>query len=186
MKKSFLVLVILLAMIILPVSVNAGLESLINSTKYPCTSEINMVNKKVTTCAVVFKNTSNSTFNGGTLTLTLAPKNPSTTATFQVNDTEVKEVSGGDKVYTLNVEPINPGEEANLGTVTWTADATLSDIDCGGDILPNWNGTEEWDSSDGESPETGYAIPYIALAVGCVGVITVVATSKKNRKMYKI
>lgn len=189
MKKRLLVLVTLLTMILIPWNVEAGLESLINTGDYKCETTVDSkTNKKITTCDVVFKNTGTTTFNGGTLELTITPKHSTTTANFAVNASYAKQTDSNGNTYTLNVEPIAAGQVAILGTVTYTANASLTDIDCGGDIIPKWTeATSDGDDSDDEEiTDTGYAVPTVALAIGAVGVITVVATSKKKTKMYKI
>ncbi len=191
MKKSLMVLVALLTMILIPWNVKADLQNLINQGDYKCVTKTDSkTKKKITTCDIAYKNTGTTDFKGGILTLTLSPKVDSTAVSFVVNSSYAKQNSANETehVYVLNVEPIAAGETAVLGTVTWNADATLTDSDCGGDIIPEWKSTssEGTGSDDSKVTDTGYAVPYIALAIGAVGVVTVLATSKKKTKMYKI
>ena len=190
MKKNLMILVALFTMLVIPWNVKADLQSLINQGDYKCTTENDSKQKKkITTCQIAYKNTGTTKFNGGTLTLKFNAKHSSTTSSFVVDTTAAKQNSANENVYVLNVEPIEAGQTAVLGTVKWIADATLSDADCGGDIIPEWSGATSSGTTGTEgteNAETGYAIPYMALAIGAVGVFTVLATSKKKTKMYKI
>lgn len=189
MKRNLMILVALFTMLVIPWNVKADLQNLINQGDYKCTTENDSkTKKKITTCQIAYKNTGTTEFKGGSLTLTLKPKHSSTTVSFVVNSTDAKQNSASNNVYVLAVEPIPAGETAILGTVKWSADATLTDADCGGDIIPEWKSTssEETGSDDGEITDTGYAVPTLALAIGAIGVVTVLATSKKKTKMYKI
>lgn len=46
--------------------------------------------------------------------------------------------------------------------------------------------SESGDSDDADDVTTGYAIPYVALAVGTIGTVTILTTSKRKSKFYKI
>lgn len=195
MKKRLLVLVTLLTMILIPWNVEAeeGVKIIMNEEPYKCETRTEGT-KKITECQIVAENTMKAAFNGGTILLTLIPNHTSTAITFEVDTTYAHQNGNptqGDnnsKVYELNVDPISSGGKAILGTVKFTANASLTDIDCGGGYKVAFKEAidDGDDSDDEEITDTGYAVPTVALAIGAVGVITVVATSKKKTKMYKI
>ena len=184
MKKSLLVLVALFTMILIPWEVKAAdVETF---------EECNMVpkgDKKVTTCQIGWENKSTKNFKGGVTTITFKPASQGNEHEFTLNSAAAKKESETDKTITLYIEPIAAGEKAVVGTLVWTADAKLSSEDCAGNWSPStFKGSETTDGGSGEGDvvESGYAIPYVALALGAVGVVTVLATSKKKTKMYKI
>lgn len=192
MKKSLMVLVALFMMILIPGNVKA-IELVRNADDtFDCSDPVTVGDKKQTTCEIKVKTGSNEEYPGGVVTLNLKPTVSSTTATFKLTaDTKVAQLdttrTNADKMaYVIDIEPIAAGRTVTLGTVTFIADAKYSGKDCGGEIDPVWDQSEGDDIGGGDIPETGYAIPYVALAIGAVGVITVLATSKKKTKMYKI
>ena len=192
MKKSLMVLVVLSMMILIPGNVKA-IELVRNADDtFDCSDPVTVGDKKQTTCEIKVKTGSNEEYQGGILTLTLKPEVDSTTATFKLTaDSKVAQLdttrTNSDKmVYVIDIEPTAAGKTVTLGSVTFIADAKYSGKDCGGGIIPTWDQSEGGDIGGGDIPETGYAIPYVALAIGAVGVITVLATSKKKTKMYKI
>lgn len=186
MKKNLLILVILLVIALVPGNVKAGVKVLVNEGDYKCKTETNALKKKVTTCVIAIKNTDSTEFAGGTLTLEFSPKNNSTTWDFKLGTAKENTTAKTDKSVELHINPIAAGKTIEAGTVTWTADSSLQDADCGGDVIPEWKSTTTEGNQTIDNTSTGYAIPYVALAVGAVGVVTVLATSKKKTKMYKI
>lgn len=191
MKKILLVLVFLFMLISVPSNVKAyGLvyrEE--NGEKlFDCEKPVTEGGKKTTKCAIKFENDTTEEWSG-VMTLTLEPFVVSTEGSFKIASTKVAKLDAtktdeDEGVYVFGVEPIPAGKTVTLGTVTWIADPSVEN--CGGKIIPSYDKTEPGEIGGGEIPETGYAIPYVALAVGAVGVITVLATSKKKTKMYKI
>lgn len=96
---------------------------------------------------------------------------------------------GEEDTYTVTVKNLVSGEN-KIGAYIITA-IDENGIDCGGTFSPSKaleEGTQTTgdDTESNDNTETGYGIPYIALAVGTVGTITVLATSKKKNKFYKI
>lgn len=148
MKKYLGILLLMIGIILIPGNVNASLEMIVNNGEFSCTTGTKM-DKKITTCDIAYRNTGTSAFNGGTLELTFTPTYESTTVTFVTSTTNAQLVSFNSNVYTLNVEPILAGQTAILGTVTWTADATLSEFEVGGSVAPNWISNPSTDVEDG-------------------------------------
>lgn len=184
MKKSLLVLVALFMMILIPGNVNAAKDWAAFTN---CEEPASEGNKKVTVCQIGYESKTGKDFSGGTTTITFEPEVSSTTYEFSINKAFASiESEKGNKV-TINVKESNGSSKIIIGEVKWIADK--NEEDCGGVWSPTpFEGTDTGDSdfNDGEVVESGYAIPYIALAIGAVGVITVLATSKKKTKMYKI
>ena len=203
MKKSLLVLVALFTMILIPWNVKAdasprvifGSEEELKKAgfstaiieEYKCTTETTAT-QKITTCKLGVLNKGTSEFNGGTVTFKMIPQVSSTEWYFEVNKTNASEDTKAktDSSITLSMNPLAAGDDVWLGPVTWKANKNVED--CGGKTEPTWKGSDTTGGGSGEGDvvESGYAIPYIALAIGAVGVITVLATSKKKTKMYKI
>ena len=154
--------------------------------------ECNMVtkgDKKVTTCQIGWENKSTKNFGGGVTTITFEPASEGNEHEFTLNPTSAKKESETDNSISLYIEPISAGEKAVVGTLVWTADAKLSSKDCAGNWKPSTfkgSDTTGGNTGEGDVVDSGYAIPYVALALGAVGVVTVLATSKKKTKMYKI
>lgn len=190
MKKTLLILVTLIMMILIPGNVKA-IELVRNTDDtFECSEPVTVGDKKQTTCEIKVK--TDEAYQGGILTLTLKPTMDTTTATFKLTanskdaQLDSTRTNASKMIYVIDIEPITAGKTVTLGTVTFIADAKYSGKDCGGGIVPTWDESTGGDMGGGDIPETGYAIPYVALAIGAVGVITVLATSKKKTKMYKI
>lgn len=203
MKKSLLVLVALFTMILIPWKVMAdasprvifGSEEQLKKDgfstaiieEYKCTEETTAT-QKITTCKLGILNKGTTEFKGGTVTFKLTPQVSSTTWEFKVNGANASEDTKArtENSVTLSMDPLASKDDVWIGTITWKANKT--EEDCGGTIEAIWKGADATGGGSGEGDvvESGYAIPYVALAVGAVGVITVLATSKKKTKMYKI
>lgn len=190
MKKSLLVLVALFTMILIPWKVQADdINVLVNTGDYKCKTETDVVQKKkITTCEIAVQNTTAQEFKGGAVTLTFEPKESSTKWEFTVKNAFEDSKAKTEKSVTLNIEPIAAKDTVVVGEVKWIADQSLSAADCGGNVVPTFKGSDTTGGNTGEGDvvDSGYAIPYVALALGAVGVVTVLATSKKKTKMYKI
>ncbi|MBO5095965.1 MAG: hypothetical protein J6B98_03745 [Bacilli bacterium] len=137
MKKYLGILLIMIGMILIPGNVKAGLEMILNTDEFPCTTETNL-DKKITTCQIVYRNTGDTVFEGGNLELAFTPTDANTTVSFlpEVTYATLQSVSGN--VYSMNVNAIEAGQIAIIGIVTWTADASLNDSEVGGTISPTW------------------------------------------------
>lgn len=188
MKKNLLILVMLIAFIVIPGKVSAATLKVVTTdgTHLKCETEKDeKLQKKITTCDVILE-VNGGDFNGGVVDLTFEPERSTTTFDFQVDTAFAKEESHDKNVYKVNVEPIKDGKTAVVGVVKWQAN--LTEEKCGGTVKPSWKGTEnnQSASNDPTVTDTGYAIPYLALGAGLVGVVTVIASSKKKTKMYKI
>lgn len=142
MKKYLGILLIMIGMILIPGNVNAALEMILNTDEFPCTTEVNSeINKKITTCDIAYRNTGDTdfdNFNSAILDLTFEPAHENTTVSFTVNESEAELVSSSSNMYSISVNPILAGETVVLGTVVWTAAASLTDGEDGGSIIPNW------------------------------------------------
>lgn len=139
MKKYLGILLVMIGIVLIPRNVNAlgTLSWLTGQEGYECETVTN-TDKKVTTCDIVYQNTGDVDFNGGTLELTFTPTNENTTFEFSNNSEYATSVGSNETSELLDVKSIASGETAVLGTVTWTADASLEDSEAGGTISPSW------------------------------------------------
>lgn len=194
MKKKMMILVILLiTLIILPNSVEAAKMKINFSSGANGTCQESKIsgNVKTTECDLVLQNLGTDTSKGLVLDIVVDKGADVTAVTFNVDSSKgvlnpAPATDTKNYKYNVSVNPIAGGDEVTLAKVTFIA--TASGKDCGGDIDVVWNGAnvKTFDTSDAEVVQSGYAIPYIALAVGMVGVIGFIAVSKKKTKMYKI
>lgn len=185
MKKHLRTILIgLITLILIPMSANA--TSLKWSDKQ--TNQTKSGGKVVTTKALIL--TSDAAVNKELkydITFTVADS--ASTFEFKANTSAgVTAEKKDDSTYTVTIKSLSSGENT-IGAFIITA-SDEDGVDCGGEYSPTLikDGTETTgDESEGnDNTETGYGIPYIALAVGTVGTITVIATSKKKNKFYKI
>ena len=87
---------------VIPWNVKADLQSLINQGDYKCTTENDSkTKKKITTCQVAYKNTGDTDFNGGVLTLTLNAKHAGNIIHPAIIATKVS------NAITLTASPVN-------------------------------------------------------------------------------
>ena len=188
MKKILFSLCMLFTLVILPISVSAkpnlDFSSVECDNKNP---KIDVANKtKTVTCTWTAKNTSTETFTGTTLTVQVTKKGTGVKSyEFKPNSPSVtKKDNGNADQISVSFDDVNAGESIILGEFTILAENNGEDCSLG--FKQVGEDTNGGGSSDGSVVGSGYAIPYVALALGSAGVVTVLATSRKKTKMYKI
>ena len=186
MKKILFSLCMLFTLVILPISVSAAAK--LDFSSVDCDNKnpkIDVANKtKTVTCTWTAKNTSTETFKGTTLTVQVTKKGTGVKSyEFKPNSPSVTQKDNGnaDQVE-VSFGDVRAGESIILGEFTILAENNGED--CGLSLLR----VMEPMCLGGVSGcvETGYAIPYVTLALGLAIVVTVLATSRKKTKMYKI
>lgn len=188
MKKILFSLCMLFTLVILPLSVSAKAE--LDFSSIDCDNKnpkLDVANKtKTVTCTWTAKNTSTETFTGTTLTVQVTKKGTGVKSySFKPNSPSVTQKDNGNAdQISVSFDDVNAGESIILGEFTIIAENNGEDCSLG--FKKVGEDTKGGGSSDGSVVSSGYAIPYVALALGSAGVVTVLATSRKKTKMYKI
>lgn len=187
MKKILFSLCMLFTLVILPISVSAAAK--LDFSSVDCDNKnpkIDVANKtKTVTCTWTAKNTSTETFKGTTLTVQVTKKGTGVKSyEFKPNSPSVTQKDNGNAdQISVSFDDVNAGESIILGEFTILAENNGEDCSLG---FKQVGEDTKGGGSSGGGAETGYAIPYVALALGLAGVVTVLATSRKKTKMYKI
>lgn len=83
---------------------------------------------------------------------------------------------------TIKINDLAPGEEATFNIINTYNNSTGESCD----IRINFKGKDQGDRGGTELVQTGYAIPFVALGLGIIVLVIVLANFKKKNKMYRI